>query len=1181
MWSALGGKTFAIKTVRLQSRRESGDVMNKAMVVLVSAGLMVVVGAQVAWADEEADLIAVLKSGAGVVEKCDACLRLRVSGTARSVAALEAALEGDERLSHAARHALEGMACAEAGEALRRALGRTDGLRRVGIIDSLGHRGEAASVGVLKPLPAAGDSATASAAAAALGQIGGAEATAALWAVRDTARPGVGAAVLDGLLGCAEAALAAGDRSAAMKVYADLAGESRPGAVRAAAWRGLVTADAAGRAERMVAGLRSGDGVIRRAALRLVRELDDATAIRACADRWAELGGDARLAVLDAQVRAGVDAEGAIRRAAVDADAGVRVAALEAAGVVGGAGLVPLLAAAAAEGGDAERAAARGSLERLAGPGVEAALVAGVKAGSETVRAELIRALGRRGATAAADRLMGCVRDRSAVVRRAALEALGRIGGVGQIEPLVDLAAQSAVEQGQTDREADAIIGTLAAVAKRCGGEDRAAELALERYARARGAARGVLVRALGRLGSARGLETLRAALTQRNDAGLRRAALGAAADWPNDALVGDLLAVARGSEQRVEQVLALRAAIGGIERSGASAEAKVRQLEQVMKAAQRAAEKRAALAVLAKMGTAEALEAACARLGDGEVRTEAAQAALQIGEAIKGTSAREVAEAMRQVAAATEGAQKERAEALLLEVESIASYVTEWEAAGPYMQEGKNYAVLFDVPFGPEVPGAEVAWKPIGVEASGGHPAYVDLLKAFGGEQRVAYLRTRIEAEQAGPARLELYTDDGVKAWLNGALVYANNAARPIPAEPDVVSVSLKAGVNVLMLKVTQNNLPWGAVVRVRRAKGADGPRVGSGWRLHVINAESRFEAGTIMDVNRDGRLDILCGGFWYEAPGWKRHFVREIQEAGGYHYDFANLPMDVDGDGWTDTVGAAWHNKMVYWVRNPGPAGGAWPVYEVDVPGNMETAIAVDIDGDGRQDVLPNIMTAAAWYSFEPDKAAPNGVRWTKHALPKAVAGHGIGAGDVNGDGRCDVVGPKGWLEQEADGAWTWHAEFELGAASIPILVHDVDGDGDADVIWGMGHNYGIYWLEQGREAGGERTWVRHTIDESWSQAHFPLLADLDGDGATDLVTGKRYHAHNGHDPGGNDPVCVYYYTFDRETKRWRRHVLHEGGQVGFGINTAAVDIDGDGDVDVLAPGKSGLYLLENLRR
>lgn len=356
--------------------------------------------------------------------------------------------------------------------------------------------------------------------------------------------------------------------------------------------------------------------------------------------------------------------------------------------------------------------------------------------------------------------------------------------------------------------------------------------------------------------------------------------------------------------------------------------------------------------------------------------------------------------------------------------------------------------------------------------------------------------------------------------------------------------------------------------------------PKAAPQFKMHTINAESRFEAAGVLDVNRDGKLDIFCGGFWYENPTWTKHFVREVPEQDGYYHDFANLPADVDGDGWTDIINVTWHTKSVFWVRNPGKPGTPWTVHHVDQPGNMETAVLIDISGDGKPDVLPNVVNGQTWYEFTPDKSAPDGVRWTTHPLPPETNGHGIGAGDVNGDGRCDIVAEKGWLEQNADGTWAWHPEFDLGHASIPALVFDVDGDGDTDIVFGMGHAYGVYWLEQGRNVTGKRTWSRHEIDHSWSQPHFFMLSDLDGDGRDEVITGKRYRAHD-IDPGVNDPKCIYYYKFDRSARCWQRFTITEGGPAALGIQTMTADIDGDGDLDLVAPGKSGLYLLENLLR
>jgi hypothetical protein len=239
-------------------------------------------------------------------------------------------------------------------------------------------------------------------------------------------------------------------------------------------------------------------------------------------------------------------------------------------------------------------------------------------------------------------------------------------------------------------------------------------------------------------------------------------------------------------------------------------------------------------------------------------------------------------------------------------------------------------------------------------------------------------------------------------------------------------------------------------------------------------------------------------------------------------------------------------------------------------------------DVDQDGTPDVLPNGTDFAAWYSVL--RVDGGSVSWTRHDLPQELAGHGVGFGDINGDGRGDIVGRSGWAEAPEDrreGEWVWHGEFELGKdASIPILVEDVDADGDRDLVVGHGHNFGLFWLEQQGGADGARSWTPHTIDDSWSCAHAVLWGDIDGDGQNDLIAGKRYLGHDGRDPGETEPLRVYWYGFDRGAKEWTRHEIHFGGTVGMDLDPKVVDLDGDGDVDLLCPSRAGLHWIENLR-
>lgn len=355
--------------------------------------------------------------------------------------------------------------------------------------------------------------------------------------------------------------------------------------------------------------------------------------------------------------------------------------------------------------------------------------------------------------------------------------------------------------------------------------------------------------------------------------------------------------------------------------------------------------------------------------------------------------------------------------------------------------------------------------------------------------------------------------------------------------------------------------------------ANDHDNGVVGPGWTLHVINADSRFEAAGVGDIDGDGLLDIVCGDFWYQAPNWTPHRIAEQEELNEYYNDFAAEVFDIDGDGDNDILSCAWFSRQIFWRENPGPdAEGLWPVHVVDEPGNMETGFGFDVDGDGVDDFVPNLMSEVAWYQM----VGP--AQWEKREVGDEGAGHGLGLGDLNNDGVTDIITPHGWYEgrRSDEGMdWIWHPEFQLGSASVPVVAYDVNGDGLTDIVWGMAHDYGIYWLEQGEEEG-ERTWTRRVVDESWSQAHYFELADLDGDGVMNVVTGKRYRAHNGGDPGWDDPLCIFAYHYDAENGEWVRKTISEGGRVGFGLNPTIADIDGDGKLDIIAPGKSGLYLL-----
>ena len=284
-------------------------------------------------------------------------------------------------------------------------------------------------------------------------------------------------------------------------------------------------------------------------------------------------------------------------------------------------------------------------------------------------------------------------------------------------------------------------------------------------------------------------------------------------------------------------------------------------------------------------------------------------------------------------------------------------------------------------------------------------------------------------------------------------------------------------------------------------------------------------------------------------KAPAWTKHRFRELGFSNQYIDNFSDLVIDVDGDDYPDVVSVSWFAKRVAWWRNPGKAGGRertpWKVATIHDGFNIEFALLVDLDNDGKaQEVLAQENgTGQAWYEVK-DKA------WVPHVVSDRTYGHGIGAGDVNGDKRNDILTPRGWLEAPADpraGNWTFHPVWEsinvpsptAAPPSPPRQLRQAPraSASSASCTWSTSTatagtmsspppatTTASSGSSRARAASGRAA----TIDTAWSQGHASTLVDLNGDGRLDFVTGKRFMAHNGSDPGEKEPLGVYWYEF-----------------------------------------------------
>jgi hypothetical protein len=360
------------------------------------------------------------------------------------------------------------------------------------------------------------------------------------------------------------------------------------------------------------------------------------------------------------------------------------------------------------------------------------------------------------------------------------------------------------------------------------------------------------------------------------------------------------------------------------------------------------------------------------------------------------------------------------------------------------------------------------------------------------------------------------------------------------------------------------------------------------------VLSTKFLCEGANFGDFNRDGTNDVVAGPYWYEGPDFaSSHAIYPepdpLFDVRAYSDNFFAFVRDLSGDGWDDVLFVGFPGQSAYWFENPAEtSAGSWLRHDVLAAVGNESPDYTDITGDGEPELvfIEMVDSMSGRYGYArpgADARKP----WAFHPLspigPYSHFTHGMGVGDVNGDGRRDLIDATGvWVQPESllgDPLWqkTNHVLGHPGGAQM--IAHDVDGDGDADIVTTLAaHGYGLSWFENAGGAFVEHTIVAATAPDAGIVMHEPhalTMADVDGDGLLDIVTGERHWAHAPERGDFAAPGRLYWFQARRTGGRvtFTPHLVDD--QSGVGTQVVAGDVNEDGLKDIVLANKKGAFL------